>query len=67
MKKIDRLYKRSLSSDWKIDNLIEALNKHFIEISLDLDNTTKTNALSFNIRFREKDKKAVHELLDKFL
>lgn len=55
--------KYTLTTDWKIDEFIQALNKRSVEFSLGVDATSKGNSITFVIRHRSKDKSLLQALL----
>lgn len=55
--------KHVLTTDWKLDEFIQALNKRSIEFSLGVDSTSKGNSITFVIRHRGKDKSLLQALL----
>ncbi len=56
-------YPNAMTSDWKIDEFINELNKRSIEFSIGVDGVSTANAVSFNIRYRTKDKALLQALL----
>lgn len=55
-----------MSTDWKIDEFITSLNKRGIEITISLDAVSKTNAVTFTVRHRYRDKGLIDALLRTF-
>lgn len=57
----------TFTTDWKIDDFLNELNKRSIEFSLALDSVTSVNSITFTIRHRTKDKRLMQSLLDAML
>ena len=50
------MYSTKMTTDWDINKFIKELEKRAIEHTLGVDCISTSHTISFNIRFREKDK-----------